>query len=267
MQGESTASLWDAESGRAILAAAMPLKRFYALSALVRFGDRNMRAERRAEDRKAVGHLVCAPPRHVHLLAMMAEFGVKPELTSPEVLMRAFLAAMFYKSKTENLLPLPGKKREHDDPYQWAYMLSDGKVLRHILTSGGFDPHLMSSAKGQVLKKIALKMTVILIVCFFNCWLPYYVSIFVNTLMMLNVVSSSCELQQAVETWISITKALAYSHCCLNPILYAFLGQFHRTRVRDFRLQMQHHLRQQISFFQKITAKLEDALQKYDNDQ
>lgn len=47
----------------------------------------------------------------------------------------------------------------------------------------------------------------------------------------------------------------------------AEIQHFHRTRVRDFRMQMQHHLRQQISFFQKITAKLEDALQKYDNDQ
>ncbi|XP_017265976.1 sorting nexin-18 [Kryptolebias marmoratus] len=47
----------------------------------------------------------------------------------------------------------------------------------------------------------------------------------------------------------------------------AEIQHFHRTRVRDFRSQMQHHLRQQISFFQKITAKLEDALLKYDDDQ
>ncbi|XP_034566131.1 sorting nexin-18-like [Notolabrus celidotus] len=47
----------------------------------------------------------------------------------------------------------------------------------------------------------------------------------------------------------------------------AEIQHFHRTRVRDFRLQMQHHLRQQISFFQKITAKLEDTLQRYDDDQ
>lgn len=47
----------------------------------------------------------------------------------------------------------------------------------------------------------------------------------------------------------------------------AEIQHFHRTRVRDFRSQMQHHLRQQISFFQKITAKLEDALQRYDEDQ
>lgn len=47
----------------------------------------------------------------------------------------------------------------------------------------------------------------------------------------------------------------------------AEIQHFHRTRVRDFRSQMQHHLRQQIGFFQKITAKLEDTLQKYDDDQ
>ncbi|MEQ2289906.1 hypothetical protein AMECASPLE_038008 [Ameca splendens] len=41
---------------------------------------------------------------------------------------------------------------------------------------------------------------------------------------MLNiVVSSSCEGQRAMETWISVTEGLAYFHC-LNPILYAFLG-------------------------------------------
>nr|XP_057909640.1 sorting nexin-18-like [Doryrhamphus excisus] len=47
----------------------------------------------------------------------------------------------------------------------------------------------------------------------------------------------------------------------------AEIQHFHRTRVRDFRAQMQHHLRQQIGFFQKITAKLEEALQRYDSEQ
>ncbi|XP_026152075.1 C-X-C chemokine receptor type 4 [Mastacembelus armatus] len=89
---------------------------------------------------------------------------------------------------------------------------------------------LSRGAKGQVLKKKALKTTVILILCFFSCWLPYCVGIFLDTLMMLNVVPSSCELQQAVEKWISVTEALAYFHCCLNPILYAFLGvKFKKT--------------------------------------
>ncbi|KAG7241707.1 hypothetical protein INR49_025172 [Caranx melampygus] len=89
---------------------------------------------------------------------------------------------------------------------------------------------LSQGTKGQALKKKALKTTVILILCFFSCWLPYCIGIFLDTLIMLNVVPSSCDLEQSVEKWISITEALAYFHCCLNPILYAFLGvKFKKT--------------------------------------
>ncbi|KAF4082677.1 hypothetical protein AMELA_G00154410 [Ameiurus melas] len=44
----------------------------------------------------------------------------------------------------------------------------------------------------------------------------------------------------------------------------AEIQHFHRTRVRDFKAQMQHYLLQQISFFQRITVKLEEALHMYD---
>ncbi|XP_024131405.1 sorting nexin-18a [Oryzias melastigma] len=53
-----------------------------------------------------------------------------------------------------------------------------------------------------------------------------------------------------------------------NIISYATLAEiqhFHQIRVRDFKAQMQHYLQQQITFFQKITGKLEEALQKYDS--
>lgn len=92
---------------------------------------------------------------------------------------------------------------------------------------------LSRGTKGQVLKRKALKTTVILILCFFICWLPYCVGIFLDTLMMLNVVPSFCRLQQAVEKWISVTEAVAYFHCCLNPILYAFLGVKFKKSARS----------------------------------
>ncbi|KTF76342.1 hypothetical protein cypCar_00043211, partial [Cyprinus carpio] len=46
----------------------------------------------------------------------------------------------------------------------------------------------------------------------------------------------------------------------------AEIQHFHRVRVRDFKAQMQHFLQQQITFFQKITGKLEEALDMYDQD-
>ncbi|KAG7464147.1 hypothetical protein MATL_G00184180 [Megalops atlanticus] len=91
---------------------------------------------------------------------------------------------------------------------------------------------LSQGSKGQ-LKRKALKTTVILILCFFSCWLPYCCGIFVDTLMMLNVIPYKCSLQESLATWILITEALAYFHCCLNPILYAFLGVKFKKSARN----------------------------------
>ncbi|KAG5267485.1 hypothetical protein AALO_G00222280 [Alosa alosa] len=82
-------------------------------------------------------------------------------------------------------------------------------------------------------KRKALKTTVVLIVCFFSCWLPYCAGILVDTLLILNVVPHSCELEQGLEKWIFVTEALAYFHCCLNPILYAFLGVKFKKSARS----------------------------------
>ncbi|XP_012696814.1 C-X-C chemokine receptor type 4a [Clupea harengus] len=82
-------------------------------------------------------------------------------------------------------------------------------------------------------KKKALKTTVVLIVCFFSCWLPYCAGILVDTLLTLEVIPHSCELEQGLEKWIFVTEALAYFHCCLNPILYAFLGVKFKKSARS----------------------------------
>lgn len=92
---------------------------------------------------------------------------------------------------------------------------------------------LSQGVKVQALKKKALKTTVILIVCFFSCWLPYCTGLFLDTLIMMKVISAPCNMVQVLEKWISITEALAYFHCCLNPILYAFLGVKFKKSARS----------------------------------
>ena len=52
-RGEAAASLWDAESGRPIFRATMPLKRFHTYSRLLRFDNRESRPARRATDKLA----------------------------------------------------------------------------------------------------------------------------------------------------------------------------------------------------------------------
>ncbi|XP_048857853.1 C-X-C chemokine receptor type 4-like [Brienomyrus brachyistius] len=91
---------------------------------------------------------------------------------------------------------------------------------------------LSQCSKGQHKRK-ALKTTVVLILCFFSCWLPYCLGIFVDTLMLLKVIPYSCSRVQSLEKWIYITEGLAYFHCCLNPILYAFLGVKFKKSARN----------------------------------
>ncbi|TKS65943.1 PiggyBac transposable element-derived protein 4 [Collichthys lucidus] len=52
-RGEAAASLWDAESGRSIFRATMPLKLFHTYSRLLRFDDRESRPARRVTDKLA----------------------------------------------------------------------------------------------------------------------------------------------------------------------------------------------------------------------
>ncbi|XP_029600134.1 piggyBac transposable element-derived protein 4-like [Salmo trutta] len=52
-RGEAAASLWDAESGRTVFRATMPLKVFHKYSRLLRFDDRRTRPARLAADRLA----------------------------------------------------------------------------------------------------------------------------------------------------------------------------------------------------------------------
>ncbi|XP_004674745.1 PREDICTED: C-X-C chemokine receptor type 4 [Condylura cristata] len=89
----------------------------------------------------------------------------------------------------------------------------------------------LSHSKGYQKRK-ALKTTVILILAFFACWLPYYIGITIDSFILLEIINQGCEFQNTVHKWISITEALAFLHCCLNPILYAFLGAKFKTSAQ-----------------------------------
>ncbi|XP_053554230.1 C-X-C chemokine receptor type 4 [Bombina bombina] len=90
----------------------------------------------------------------------------------------------------------------------------------------------LSHSKGHQKRK-ALKTTVILILAFFACWLPYYVCLTMDTFMLLQILKYDCNLEKTLHKWISITEALAFFHCCLNPILYAFLGAKFKTSAQN----------------------------------
>ncbi|XP_041057728.1 C-X-C chemokine receptor type 4-like [Carcharodon carcharias] len=100
-------------------------------------------------------------------------------------------------------------------------------------------------------KRKALKITIILIVTFFFCWLPYYIVISIDTVMLMMGSDYSCELEQIVITSMAITEAIAFFHCCLNPILYAFVG----VNFKSYTRKVFSHSETRCSSLKKLKSK------------
>ncbi|XP_039198275.1 C-X-C chemokine receptor type 4 isoform X1 [Crotalus tigris] len=118
-------------------------------------------------------------------------------------------------------------------PFQFQQILV-GLVLPGliILTCYCIIISKLSKSKGHQKRK-ALKTTVILIVAFFACWLPYYIVLSVDTFILLKYIKRDCSFEILVRKWTTITESLAFFHCCLNPILYAFLGAKFKTSAQN----------------------------------
>uniref|UniRef100_A0A8C6V054 G-protein coupled receptors family 1 profile domain-containing protein n=1 Tax=Neogobius melanostomus TaxID=47308 RepID=A0A8C6V054_9GOBI len=80
---------------------------------------------------------------------------------------------------------------------------------------------LMSS---QTSKKQAIRLVVIVVIVFFCCWVPYNIASFFKALELLGVYTE-CASSQAIVLALQVTQAVSYSHSCLNPILYVFVGE------------------------------------------
>ncbi|KAM4633833.1 uncharacterized protein ACJ7VT_021629 [Polymixia lowei] len=80
-------------------------------------------------------------------------------------------------------------------------------------------------------KHRVVKMIVIIVVVFFLFWTPYNVVIFLMFLQSKSLLESDCNFSSRMSLSIQVTESIAFIHCCLNPIIYAFVGQKFMRRV------------------------------------
>ncbi|XP_027877635.1 chemokine XC receptor 1-like [Xiphophorus couchianus] len=85
-----------------------------------------------------------------------------------------------------------------------------------------------------------VKLIFVLMVVFFLGWGPYNVIIFLRSLAYGNPPTAShdfeikvaCEKHINMEYAFYITRLLAFSHCCLNPVFYVFAGVKFKTHLK-----------------------------------
>ncbi|KAF5903997.1 C-C chemokine receptor type 5-like, partial [Clarias magur] len=74
-------------------------------------------------------------------------------------------------------------------------------------------------------KHKAVRLMVVLVSVFFLFWTPYNIVIFLKFLQHVGLNTCQEHLDMAMQ-WV---ESLAFSHCCLNPIIYAFVGKKFRN--------------------------------------
>ncbi|KAL4677796.1 hypothetical protein H8959_020470 [Pygathrix nigripes] len=79
-------------------------------------------------------------------------------------------------------------------------------------------------------KNKAVKMIFAVVVLFLGFWTPYNIVLFLETLVELEVLQD-CTFERYLDYAIQATETLAFVHCCLNPIIYFFLGEKFRKYI------------------------------------
>ncbi|KAM3922979.1 C-X-C chemokine receptor type 3-like [Leptodactylus fuscus] len=81
-------------------------------------------------------------------------------------------------------------------------------------------------------KQRAIRLIIAVVVAFFLCWTPYNIVVFLDMLTLLEIIWD-CPVINNIDFALSVTSCICYLHCCLNPILYAFIGAKFKTNLLE----------------------------------
>ncbi|XP_067416968.1 C-C chemokine receptor type 8-like isoform X2 [Emydura macquarii macquarii] len=81
----------------------------------------------------------------------------------------------------------------------------------------------------------AMKLVFIVVVVFFLFWVPFNIALFLDSLRSLHIIDD-CEMSKSLDLALQVTETISFIHCCLNPVIYAFVGEkFKKHLCKIFR--------------------------------
>ncbi|XP_043963048.1 C-C chemokine receptor type 6-like [Gambusia affinis] len=76
----------------------------------------------------------------------------------------------------------------------------------------------------------AVRVVMVVVLVFIACHLPYNLALLYETVSLFK--ESECDEVDSLKMTMSVLQTVAYLHCCLNPLLYAFIGVKFRNHFR-----------------------------------
>lgn len=115
------------------------------------------------------------------------------------------------------------------------------RILRHtlgfliplaiMLPCYGVTIRRLLNIRGGFQRQRAMRVIVFVVVAFLLCWTPYHIAVMADTFFRLDIVPYQCPARMAVDQAMFTTQSLGLLHSCVNPVLYAFVGEKFRRRL------------------------------------
>lgn len=133
-----------------------------------------------------------------------------------------------------------GEQYDSDSAKNWRLST---RILRHTLgflvplaimvPCYGVTIKRLLRVRGSLQRQRAMKVIVFVVAAFLLCWTPYHLAVMTDTFFRMKVVPYGCAAREAVDQAVFATQSLGLLHSCVNPVLYAFVGQKFRGRVQQ----------------------------------
>ncbi|XP_006097175.1 C-C chemokine receptor type 2 [Myotis lucifugus] len=100
----------------------------------------------------------------------------------------------------------------------------------------------------------AVRLIFVIMIVYFLFWAPYNLVLLLDTFQEFFDLST-CQRTSQLDQAMQVTETLGMTHCCINPIIYAFVGEkFRRYLSVFFRKHIAKHLCKQCPIFYRETA-------------
>ncbi|NWR66969.1 CCR5 protein, partial [Bucorvus abyssinicus] len=91
-------------------------------------------------------------------------------------------------------------------------------------------------------KQKAVRLIFVIMIVYFIFWTPFHISSFLHTFQS-SLFLPTCEIKAQLEKAIQVTETISMIHCCINPVIYAFVGEkFRKYLYAFFRKHVAAHL-------------------------
>nr|XP_004662203.1 C-C chemokine receptor type 1 [Jaculus jaculus]XP_044992695.1 C-C chemokine receptor type 1 [Jaculus jaculus] len=81
-------------------------------------------------------------------------------------------------------------------------------------------------------KAKAVRLIFIITLIFFLLWTPYNLAVFVSAFQDV-LFTKQCEQSKQLDLAMQVTEVIAYTHCCVNPVIYVFVGERFRKYLQQ----------------------------------